>query len=931
MLRSLLKFSLVPSFLLVGLAEVRAGDDPRTISEFVQVLREKGYYDLALDYLERLRQDPSTPPEITQTLEYEEGRTLIEESSRSNDPDFKKAKLELAERKIKAFVAKNPALPQTTEALVDLADLLFLRAADEFDLAGEARIGNERDSKLAVARGFYKNAKEAHSQAFDRLNAKLGEFPKILSTVDPRFRERQRVDNAKMQAELKKYVDEYSEAETWPAGSKERNELLEKVLVEFTDFNNRYRTMIAGFTARMWEGKCFEEMGKLGEATGIYKELLDNTDPNLRPLQRQVAFFRIIVTGKRKEYARAADECVEWLRNFPKDRRSYESMGVQLELAKNIIAQLPGVEGPDRDKALRVATDSLTEVVHVVSPFKPEALALLQKYKPNAALSAADISKLSYDDALAQAGQAMSTLAYENAISLLKHAIAKVGPTRDTAKLNLARYMLAQADLMTKKYYEAAVIAEHVARHYPRDPWGPKAAQLGLQAIVDAYGTFTLGSRTADLDRLYDLARYTAATWPETNEGDAGRQMVGQIAIGRGQYAEAIAAFDAVRPVSSSWISAQNSCGEAHWQLSLTLRDKGNVKEAEAEVQKAMDKLKAALKARRDANATDSDVALINNACELAIIELETGKADDALTLLDPIAKKLAAMQVREPAVNVAYSKVVASILRGHVSTGKVDIAIADMKTLEAIGGTGNGAAPLYFELGKLLEKEMESLRKRNDKAGLARTEQSYLKFLKALVASQSGQTFQSLKWAADNLLKLGSAKEANEVYDTLVKTYSKDAAFLKTPNAGELLFLVKLKQVASLRSNGNLDQAESNLKELIAENKRSLEAQIELGYVLDAKAQAKKGAWIDAYNHWKGLAMKLVNQAPKPPQYFEAWYHAAEALKAQGDVEKDSKKKQNDYALAKTTLASVMRLSPALGGPEMKAKYEALLKQLTK
>ncbi len=61
--------------------------------------------------------------------------------------------------------------------------------------------------------------------------------------------------------------------------------------------------MIAGFTARMYQGKCFEEMGKLGEATGIYKELLDHTDPALLPLQKQTAYFRIIVTGKREEYA----------------------------------------------------------------------------------------------------------------------------------------------------------------------------------------------------------------------------------------------------------------------------------------------------------------------------------------------------------------------------------------------------------------------------------------------------------------------------------------------------------------------------------------------------------------------------------------------------------------------------------------------------
>jgi tetratricopeptide (TPR) repeat protein len=932
MLRSRFLLVVAPAVFLTAITGVRGGDDPRTIQDFIQSLRDKGYYDVALQYLDRLQQDPSTPAEIRQTLDYEEGKTLIEEATRSNDPDFKKAKLEAAERKIKSFVEKNPSLPQTIEALVDLADLLFLRGQDEVDFASEARIGNERDSKLEAARGFYRNAQNAHSKAFERLDAKLAEFPKVLASNDPKLRERERIRNATMQAELKRYVDDYYNAETYPAGSPERIAQLDKVLARFADFNNRYRTQIAGFTAKMWQGKCFEEMGKLGEATGIYKDLLENTDPNLRPLQRQVAFYRIIVTVKRKEYPRAADECYEWLRLFPRDRRSYEALGVQLELAKSLIAQLPNFEGAERDRALRAATDNLIEVVHVVSPFKPEALALLQKYRPNAALSAADISKLNYDDAMAQAGQAMSTLAYENAISLLKHAITKASATREPAKVNAARYMLAAAELMLKKYYEAAVIAEHVARYYPRDPWGAKSAILALQAIVEAYTTYNLGNRTSDLEHLADLARYTAETWAETDEGDSARLMLGQIAIGRGRYPEAISAFDAVRTSSSKWIDAQTACGDAHWQLSLTLREKGNAKEAEAEVQKAVEKLKTSLKARRDANAAETDVALINNACDLAIIDLETNKPADALTLLDPIAKKLAAIPAREPSVNTAYSRVVASILRGHVSTGKVETAITDMKTLESIGGTGNNAAQLYYELGRLLEKELESLRKRNDKAGIARTEQSYQKFLKALVASKTGQTFQSLRWAADNLLKLGSPKEANEVYETLVKTYANDPAFLKTPNAGDLIYLVKLKKVMALRTNGSLPEADELLEGLLKENPRSLLAQLEKGHLLNAKAEAKKATWLEAYNHWKQqVAMKLVNQSPKPPEYFEAWYEAAKALKKLGDTEKDSKKKQTDYALAKTTLASIMRLSPGVGSPEMKGKYDALLKQLLK
>src|SRR6185312_2785239 len=143
------------------------------------------------------------------------------------------------------------------------------------------------------------------------------------------------------------------------------------------------------------------------------------------------------------------------------------------------------------------------------------------------------------------------------------------------AKANSARYMLAYSEMMSKKYYEAAVIGEHVARRYPRDDWAAKSADLAMQAIVEAYNSFTLGNRTSDLDRLVNLARYTAETWPETEQGDSGRVTMGLVALGRGHYADAIAAFESVRPASSKWVDAQTSCGDAHWKQSLSLREKG--------------------------------------------------------------------------------------------------------------------------------------------------------------------------------------------------------------------------------------------------------------------------------------------------------------------------------------------------------------------
>jgi hypothetical protein len=53
----------------------------------------------------------------------------------------------------------------------------------------------------------------------------------------------------------------------------------------------------------------------------------------------------------------------------------------------------------------------------------------------------------------------------------------------------------------------------------------------------------------------------------------------------------------------------------------------------------------------------------------------------------------------------------------------------------------------------------------------------------------------------------------------------------------------------------------------------------------------------------------------PHPLSYYDAWYHAADALHHQKE---DTKARQ--------TLNGIMRLNPGVGSPEMKSKYEHLL-----
>jgi tetratricopeptide (TPR) repeat protein len=670
---------------------------------------------------------------------------------------------------------------------------------------------------------------------------------------------------------------------------------------------------MAGLAAQMWQAKCYEEQGKIGEAIGTYKSLLEQTDPQLRQLQRIVGYFYVVALAKRKEHALAADEAVRWLQKYTKqEQRSQEGLGVLVELAKNLDAQLDeSTDKAERQQAVRRIVDAVSQVVRFTSPYKNEALALLKKYRPTRAARNEELARLSYDDAVGQADEAIGSHDWERAIALLKAAVGKADPRRDIDRANRARYNLAFCYYMSKHYYEANVLADHLARRYPRGGLSPKAAEIAMQSLAEAYNAYAEVDRAADLERLIDVARYTAATWPDREQGDDARLNLGIIHQGRCQYDEAIAEFAAVRERSPKRIEAQTRLGGAHWLKSRMLERQGRKDAADTEARAAIDLLAGSLEARKAAAAPLTDPGLVNNAADLAVALTETGKAADALKLLEPIGKGQTAR------TGAPFARLMEATLLAQINSGQIEPALASMKALEQSGAT-TGRAQLYFKLGKLLEKELDRLRAAKQAAALEKMQQSYRAFLTALTDSKSGQTYESLQWAGESLLTLGAGAEAEKVLRRVLDEAVSSPEFLDQPGGKEKVLRTKIKLANALRLEGEFDKASSLVDEILSQYPRYIEPLVEKGMLLESQAEAGKGAWSAAYRHWQDLAQKLSRLRPRPMAFFDAWYHAALALQA-----------QNEHTKARQTLRGIMRLNPDVGSPDMKARYEALLARI--
>ncbi len=289
--------------LFVSLTRAQAGEDARTALAFVEELRQRGLHELALEYLNILRADTALPANVKDVIDFEDGRTLIDEAAKSGDLVLREDLLKEAREKLEAFVKAQPRLPKTREALVYLAKLLIERGHLAMLLAEETTDKAKKEAKVAEARAAFTEAHEAYVKAIEPLNAAYKKFAGFIPDDDPRKNERDQIYFALLNAMLQKGVADYELAQTFLADSPDRKKALSEAQSQFETMYKSYRTQFAGLAAQMYQAKCYEEQGNVDAAIGIYKQLMEHGDPRLRDLRRNVGYFYIVALAKRKQYA----------------------------------------------------------------------------------------------------------------------------------------------------------------------------------------------------------------------------------------------------------------------------------------------------------------------------------------------------------------------------------------------------------------------------------------------------------------------------------------------------------------------------------------------------------------------------------------------------------------------------------------------------
>ena len=446
-----------------------------------------------------------------------------------------------------------------------------------------------------------------------------------------------------------------------------------------------------------------------------------------------------------------------------------------------------------------------------------------------------------------------------DAVRYFELAFTLVKTADDKKELPQARYLYAHVNLNLKKYYEAAVLAEFVARTTEKDlPLALDSAYLAMAAYGQAFNESKASNdqKGEDLKMIIRASNFIAERWPSSDKANDAYMMLGQMISVQKKPAESAMWYGKVPESDPKYAQAQLAAGQAYWSAYISAgrmiaAERPNAEQLTAWQKSAQDHLRVGIKKLTDTAPKEaSPPELIGAKMTLAQIIINQGQDAEALKLLegephsvvkavtvaDEKARPEAGMTSRRFAMET-YKL----IFRAYIGTQNLDKARETMKMLEKIAGHGGaeGGAEiteLYISLGRLLKDELERLKSNGEAERFEKLMTSFETFLNDMASRKDGQTFGSLSWIGETYFALGEsvvstdAAKANGFYEKggnafteILTRATNDQNFVGAKQLSD----VKLRLVKVGRLRKDFPPAEVLMKGIAKENANNLKVQI--------------------------------------------------------------------------------------------------------
>jgi tetratricopeptide (TPR) repeat protein len=313
------------------------------------------------------------------------------------------------------------------------------------------------------------------------------------------------------------------------------------------------------------------------------------------------------------------------------------------------------------------------------------------------------------------------------------------------------------------------------------------------------------------------------------------------------------------------------------------------------------------------------------------MIHLEAKNCKDAAALLQPLVDQVKASKPQS--LDDTTVRIFRTALQAHL--GLTDVARASDvgMVLCDLGADVQPVNGVLVEFARVLDEQRKSAEADVTRANAAsdakaaEAANAKLKSTMTLIgnllkklAARKDHSVPGLVNLGDLCGNVGLATEATQVYERVLAVPDVDKRAATRARA-QLIDL--------LRAAGNFDQAIEQARKLASDNPKSLEPQLVLGRCLQGRAEKDPTKYDEAIAQWTRIRGFLQASKKKPPEYYEVIYSAAWCLYAQ--AYQTQEKTQERCTQAVQLLKSAMVLNEKLSGPDMVAKYEALLETIQK
>lgn len=910
---------LLPAMLCAWLAaSARAADDAL---EYVHALQERGYGDMAVEYLKSRKEAGTLDGLLAEVYDAEMASSLRVAARASRDEAQVLERLAAAGEHVRNCLKRDPRglaaarlMAVAGQIELDKAALFAIRGSAEEDVAlSRAALLAARDSFARAAAICQEAIRAPAEEPLPAARPQRGK-PRAAGPSLPQQR-RTAAETLLVECRMNMASADMKLAMTYAnANDPQREKRLRSAADGFNSIFQENRGNRVGLAAHFWQGKTAELLGNRQEALDVFDEVLavmpkdapERAESPLDEIFAEAERSRLAILAAQDAIEDVAKEAADWLAANPVAEKTAAYGGIQLERAKALIL----LAAAKRDeKTLQLAVRVLGDAAKAPGAHQREALLLEDRYGGKGG----NASQSTVAEAAAMGDAALNAGVLDKAIAAYQRALELGKSTASPDELLSIRYRLAKARLMAGQWQAAAEEAEAAARQNPKHPQAPAAAALAVRAL--GVGLDAAKDRAAIDKKMGELIALMAQQWPDRSDADEARLAWAETALGRGDLAGATKLADLAAKGTHCRGEALLLKARIHWQSYLAEKRKPREKRDEAAM--ALDRRRAVeicQQCARDAAKEGTAASGVAQRAALlaAEFQLESGEAEKALKTLEPLEPLLGdrAAMPAPVASRLLKQQIVARLALGDARRA-AEAALRLMDVGDDSPGTNGIAADALRTLSDALKAQEAP----------EATQHRLLQDLAARLAARKNHSLAGLAALAGVCAELNDANRVRAAYTEILDR----AAAEKNPSPAAKAAIAQARgwRVAILREEKKYEEALREADRLVSDNPQYAQPLMEKARVLQAWAETKPALYDDALAVWTTLRLRMARMPKKPPEYYEAIYNAAFCL-----VQKSSRGDASALPDARQLLKSALVLNPELDSPDRVAKYKALLEK---